>query len=403
MKNLFACGKKPLIFLTAFSVLIGIVFSALIISCGQAALFANISNEDPPIKPGIPGSLTNIVIAKEGPAGEEEPYLYAAGIGSKTIRKYKDGSWEKINAPGGKAIALASGGEDLYALGGEIMKPGLYKKKPSAVQSAAAEWDLIDSGEASGYSLESIYCAGDMLFAGGRNNVESKYGIFYIDTAAKLKSISEIPFDNKETPMPGLNGAAELGGIYYIAAGSYGILEWVSGSASSAGFAEEDAKANVTGIMNIAGQIIAVTRGGSVLQLSGGKFESKASGPSFTGGMCVWEKYDEAGKTWKPELLLLGVHSSERYNKGYREIALNSTGEPDFTSPLDLPGRKEISSVSNKNKYDNSLARYSVFSIMQVPNHVEDFSDDGSSAPAIFAATVNGLQSLRDGIWNAEE
>ncbi|MDR1566355.1 MAG: hypothetical protein LBS48_03600, partial [Treponema sp.] len=65
------------------------------------------------------------------------------------------------------------------------------------------------------------------------------------------------------------------------------------------------------------------------------------------------------------------------------------------------PGSRSPSSVSTSNKsgYEASIARYSVYSILQVPEEVEP-----KNPPVIFAATANnGLQSLRGGSWNAEE
>jgi hypothetical protein len=101
---------------------------------------------------------------------------------------------------------------------------------------------------------------------------------------------------------------------------------------------------------------------------------------------------------WEDKLLLLGIQSTGSYSKGYREISLVPAGEPDAGKPtggVRTPGTSEVSSVKqdDKKKYDASIARYSVYYILQVPGE-----------PVVFASTANnGLQSLKDGLWNAEE
>jgi hypothetical protein len=168
--------------------------------------------------------------------------------------------------------------------------------------------------------------------------------------------------------------------------------------------------------MNVDGAsaITAVTRNGQILLYDGStKFDViDSDGSNYTGGMSIWmenvrtsaEGVSPETWEWKSTLLLLGVQSRSSYSKGYREISLDSAGKP--TAGVRVPGSRNPSSVTteDRKKYDASLARYSVFYLLQVPGAVEAHSNTPGWQPVIFASTANnGLQSLRDGLWNAEE
>ena len=373
-----------------------LIFSALVLSCSQDSLFADISYEQKPKDPRIPGTPTNIVTAMEG----ANTYLCVTNIGAKKIYRYREKQWSSsLRAPKSPVVALASDGTDLYALCGGMMSSSLYKYGEDEDNPGNWKWTLIEPGDAAGYSLQYVYGTETMIFAGGRK--DNSWEIFCTDGNSSLRSLNV----NASRP---LSGAAELSGVYYVAAGAGGIFMWDS----SASVLVPSPQGNVTGMINTNGEIIAVTSGGSVLKLEGTQFISILStGANFTGGMCVWKKYDETANAWIDSLILLGVSSGSKYSKGYREITLDSSGHPD--SELRVPGSIDPSSVSsgNKNKYEASIARYSVNFMAQVPDDVENFPRDengdiknpGGWEPLIFASTVlNGMQSLRNGLWNAE-
>jgi hypothetical protein len=150
--------------------------------------------------------------------------------------------------------------------------------------------------------------------------------------------------------------------------------------------------ANATGIINVNDAITAVTWNGQILCYDGSSFtEFSSGGPRYTGGMSIWNDGTD------DKLLLLGVQDAGNYKRGYREISLDASFQPDLINrSIRTPGDIELSSVKpeDRKKYEASIARYSVYHILQVPG--------GSSV--VFASTANnGLQSLKGGLWNAEE
>ena len=104
---------------------------------------------------------------------------------------------------------------------------------------------------------------------------------------------------------------------------------------------------------------------------------------------------------WKTKLLLLGIKGQESsLTHGYRELVLDDFGVPTNES-LRTPGEYELSSVSDRNRYDASIGIHPVESIMQVPPTIEN---KPTAEPPIFASTAkNGLWSYRKKQWNAEE
>ncbi|AEF82708.1 putative lipoprotein [Leadbettera azotonutricia] len=368
--------------LRAFAFLLPLIM-ALALSCAQDSIFSGIAAEQEPKDPRIAGTPANIVAIGNA--------VYAASIGSGTIHKY-EGGWSTFGSNGGRVIGLASDGTDLYALtGGDRMNASL-KKYPVSGET----WSTIGKGDAEGFSLQYIYGAGERLFAGGSQG--GNWKVFYTDGAADLQEVPDMPANSSSQ----LSGAAADGsGNFYIATFGNGIFitDLLSGTAQVA------AGAQVTGILNVNGVITAVTRGGQILAYDGSDFIAiSTGGPNYTGGMSIWKEYINTGTevapagVWESKLLLLGMQSRSSYSKGYREIELDSAGKP-FMPPIHVevnsPGSIIPSSVAleDRKKYDASIARYSVFHILQVPRE-----------PVIFASTANnGLQSLRGGLWNAEE
>lgn len=366
--------------ITYIVLFIAAIFAAgmLLSTCDQAALFANISWEVAPKVSRIPGFPTNIVIAKMG--GDD--YIFAAGKRTNIIHYYRNGSWDSMTAPG-NILALASANDDLYVLtysGNDATNATLHKYDYTTDQ-----WESIGIGAASGFSLQSIYGAGTTLFAGGKK--DNTYNIFYDDSGSLKAAGTNSPFGGSAE----LNGVAFDVGTYYYAAGNAGFF---SGTLDGTIAVVDGSSGNATGIIYANGTIYGTTWNGALLKLNGGNFESFASAPGLTGGMSIWNSDGAPGWT-AGSLLLLGVQSGSRFDKGYREITL------DAGSNMIPPGRASPSSISenSKNQYDNSIAKSSIYSIIAVPNTVET---PGSNGPVIFAATVNGLFSCRNNVWNAE-
>jgi hypothetical protein len=358
----------------------------LALSCAQDSIFSGIAAEEEPKDPRIAGTPTNII--------ELNGAIYAASVGSGTIHKYTAGTgWATFHCNGGSVTGIAADGTNLYVLaysGSNRMNSVVWKYDGT---------DWVSIGGVGGYSLQTIYGAGDKIFVGG--NSGSQYGIFYYDDG----STPQLELVKDGTSL--LSGAAFDGSDYFIATSGSGVYKVDTSMAPQPSDPVDidgnAGAARVTGIMNVNGFITAVTRYGQILAYDDvSEFkEISSGGPNFTGGMSIWQENTGTDDTpaWEPKLLLLGIQSSSSYTKGYREVSLDAASTPPG-KPIGgaiIPGTNtaEPSSISpdNKKKYDASLARYSVFHILQVP---------GEST--IFASTANnGLHSLRGGLWNAEE
>jgi hypothetical protein len=295
------------------------------------------------------------------------------------------------------------------------MNASLWKR------DANGDWSAVDRGEASGYSLQSIYGAAGTLFAGGRKG--SSWAVFY-DNSGSLAKLIE--------PAGMLTGAAAYDTNQFFIATQGGIYQWDGTTVpidliTNPAVVGSTSHGAVNGIININNAdwtervtddvVVAVTENGSVLRYDDDneyKFVVAATADSaLTGGMSVWMEFDQTipdtepdEKRFKPSLLLLGVQSSDSYNRGYREIKLDDPSGNIGLVYLGSPGTATPSSVakSNRSKYEASLAKHSVTSIVQVPLTVDSLGAPPARQPIIFASTINsGLQSLEDGLWNAEE
>ncbi|MCL2834704.1 MAG: hypothetical protein FWD78_16155 [Treponema sp.] len=391
------------IFYAAVAVMAAVIFSA----CNQDSIFADIAVEPPPVDPKIKGSPTNLIFLNDE--------MYVAAVNSKTIHVYSGGgTWRTIAAPdriGALAASVQNG--DLYALAGsDLADMTLYEYDASGV------WNPVDKGEADSYRLQSVYGVNGQIFIGASKG--SMWSIFYLD-AGVLKLLIENTGQ--------LRGAEFDSGNYYIAAYGKGIYE-----TNSLSLIDTETSPPVTGsagkimgILNVNTVITEVTYDGKILVYDGAEFIliSSVSDYNYTGAMSVWNE-------WKPDdpqadpvvytppvngsLLLLGVTGSGSYTNGYRELTLDIDGKPLLSADQKTltPGGA-LSSVKpdDKNKYEASLARYSVFSIRQIPEDIDDINSNSSAPgayteqtgwqPLIFASTVNnGLYVLKDGRWNAQ-
>jgi hypothetical protein len=342
--------------------------------------------------------------------------------------------WLTRPSPGGAVISLGSTTDCLYVLAGNPVSGTLWKIDTSENTENTENTINITYGLS---RIQTIYTAGDKVFAGVSTSADNKtWSVYYAaDTATSWTLLME------NTSM--LTGAAVDGaGNIYIATLGKGIFKFdfssnppMPGSAGDDGSPAAEAVVDkddnpittpkVRGIMNTgigADSIVAVTSNGYILWYdnANARFKVKSQGgPYFSGAMTLWKRYDDGSATWVPALILLGVQSSGTYNKGYREINVDSSGIPlDGASPVE-PGSlasPAYSSIarSDRSKYEASLYKYSVVSIMQVSDAVQPYPRDSQNTsvyvnpsgwqPLILASTVNaGLQSLENGLWNAEE
>ena len=392
MKKIFSV---PLLIVLLF---VTITFTIIFISCDQAPIFYNISIAPPKKDPLIPGSPTNII--HHGNA------LYTGSKFDNRIFHNTGGKWQQIKRPGGSLLNLASDGTYLYALTykGDVMK------STSVRRFDGTNWEAF---QFPGYSMQTIYGAGDRIFVGAKQNNANNYAI--LEVIVKIVDSNEVHALRMIKPNTSLlRGAVEVSpDKYFLATSGDGILEYdYDENPDEPELVEGTASAIVLGIIKTAdtGVIIAVIsntsgQGGLYVYNGTDEFERTiSSSTNFTGAMGVFKEFDDVANTWNPSLLLLGVRGDN--NKGYREIWLNTDGTITDPSPspiIKTPGdNKTKSSVSSRVKYDASIAKHSVEAIIQGPWEIFDPGKTGITLP-LFASTIDGgLWSYR-GEWNAEE
>jgi hypothetical protein len=334
----------------------------LFLACNQDPIFFEVSLEVAPIPPRISGAPTNIV--------QVDNKMYVASKRGSTIHQYTSSGWSTpLPSPGGKIIELAATTANLYALVGE---PGAVTLKCLTLGSST--WQNI-SGSG---NVQTIYGAGEKLFAGAMTG--TNYAIYYDNngTLTLLKADTQL-----------LKGAGVDGSKYYRATSGGGIFIYESSVTQATGVS---ATANVVGIINANGTIVAVGRNGYgvsdyILHGNSSGFNAVDTGVKFTGAMATYEKGGV-------NLLLLGIQlSSTSTTYGYRELVLNEDGSP-VAFGLQIPGEAE-SSVSDEDQYTVTIGAQPLSAIFQ--------AKDGTP----FASTVQeGLWSYRehDGkeYWNTE-
>jgi len=362
-------------------------------SCSQDSIFYDISNEPEPKDPLIGGSPTNIVALKNR--------IYTGTRFSTKISYYADNNgtleWNTINLPSGYLGQLATDGEDLYALIFQNREP-LNSSIVRRYNVSSNSWDMTYIR--GGYSIQTIFGAGKKIFAGGQyQNNRQNFAIMLLNNATN--SLDIITYGTSL-----LKGAAEnaSGAIYLATAGS-GMFTFNEKSldATPVGGTE---KANLNGIINVGGNIVAVGADGTIYSDIGGRFNNINAGVSFTGAMGVWL---DRKNQYKPSLLLMGIRGKgNSLTHGYMEMVLDN-GKPSFK--IKSPGDDSPTSVVNKAKYAAGIGTHPVESIMQLPDiknggplNYNNYASDPDWEPPIFASTaINGLWAYRKGEWNAEE
>jgi hypothetical protein len=252
----------------------------------------------------------------------------------------------------------------------------------------------------SGYSIQTIFGAGSKIFAGGQfQNNRQNFAIMFLEQATN--SFTVIKYGTSL-----LKGAAEnASGTIYLATAGSGIFTFNESTFDTTPVGGTE-KANLNGLMNVGGNLVAVGADGTVYSDIAGNFNNVNAGVNFTGAMCVWL---DRNNQWKPSLLLLGIRGrGTSMTHGYREMVLDN-GKPTFN--IKSPGNDSPTSVVNKAKYDAGIGTHPVESIMQLPDvnqggplNYSSYTSDPAWEPPIFASTSkNGLWSYRKGEWNAEE
>jgi len=370
------------------------ILALILVSCGQDSIFYDISNEPEPKDPLIAGSPTNIIVLKNriytGTRMSNKIYYYATNDGAL--------SWKSITLPAGYLGELATDGEDLYVLIFHNRDP-LKSSMVRRYKINTNIWDM--SYTVNGYSIQTIFGAGNKIFAGGQyQGNRQNYAILFLEQESN--SLTVIKYGTSL-----LMGATQnAAGTIFLATAGSGLFTYNESSYDTTPVRGTD-KANLNGIINVGTYTVAVSADGTIYTdtYASGRFRTANVGLNFTGAMSVWL---DKNNQWKPTLLLMGIRGGNSLTHGYREMVLDN-GKPTFN--LKSPGDSSPTSVVNKAKYAASIGTHPVEFIMQIPDansggplSYRNFSGDPDWEPPIFASTArNGLWSYRKGEWNAEE
>jgi len=370
-----------------------LVLVLFLFSCKQDSIFYDISNEPEPKDPLINGSPTNIVAVKNriytGTRFSNKIFFYANNNGIL--------AWDTINLPTGYLGQLATDGDDLYVLIFQNRDP-LNSSVIRKYNISSNIWEM--TYVKSGYSIQTIFGTGNMIFAGGQyQNNRQNFAIMYLD-----KTSNSLDIIKYGTSL--LKGAAQnASGVVHLATAGNGMFTFNESSFDTTPVSGTE-KANLNGLINVGGYLVAVGADGTVYSDIAGRFNNVNAGVNFTGAMCIWL---DRKNQFKPSLLLLGIRGQgTSLTHGYREMVLDN-GKPTFN--IKSPGDDSPTSVVNKAKYAAGIGTHPVESIMQLrdvnnngPLNYGSYTDDPAWEPPIFATTAkNGLWAYRKGEWNAEE
>lgn len=379
--------------------------SLVLSSCSQDAVFYSIQYDKKENKnPAVPGSPGTIV--KLGDA------LY---VGSNAVYRYEKpdpnaeggaARWRRLpDQPGGRKLLNLTGTDQyLYARvdddgNNNPMKGGIYRKDPRTTGG----WQLVDK---SGFDIQSIYGAGDTLFAGARIG-KNDYRLLYAADQGGSPVLREVPNVSGI-----LKAAAYLpdSGTYYAALEGTGLLaaQEPNGLGAAVPLSHDTSTPNnFTGLLAVGGSLIAVSSDGLIWRIdgNGAVAEARKFNALFNGALAVWQ--DPTSE--KPDLLLLGRAVSGGGNAltsdyGYMELPFAYSSSASLTPELSdklqdpgLPQENAFTSISRYDSYYNTLERNPVSGLFQAPwDHV------------LFASTLTkGLWSCRQGEdpkeWNVEE
>jgi hypothetical protein len=398
---------KPFPFLRFLAAVL-VLSAGLCWSC-RDPIFYDISTEVALNDPKIPGGPTPIIVHGDR--------LYTSNGRIYFYDKPASGGrghWEGLDTqpPGGNAKAIALAGDTLYALtieGTYLNSTRLYKRSVAA--AASGEWIPVENP--SDYSgLQSIFGAGDYLFAGGIRNGD--LAILYIEKdASALTLLAETTTGGDK--LSELRGLALFNGQYYMATARNGIYRFAgpedilgaplaldTAAALPASLEADD----FVGLLPIDSFLYGIAGGGSI-------WRGKADGSGqlirhfadvrFTGAMGIWQ--NPAGGNERFLLIGRGVMPTSTlsaYTYGYYELEIRG-GELN-TDNLYIPGNEVVSSVENHGQYVTSLQKNPLNGIYQVP-----WTENNGERPIFASSQQNGLWSYRKNgrsgnmEWNIEE
>ena len=378
--------KKHIVFFIVLFVLFGVL------SCDQAPIFYNISLEPAHLIPFVDGSPTNMVIVRDS--------LFVGSVNKNKIFQFTDGEWFTFPPlqTNLSLVALAGIDDFLYALvmtGNDIDSLELqllyeYEEIDGEDVYLYVGEQVSKPSQYSDYSIQTIFSAGGILFAGLKKNNDSVYEIFWMDdTNHELVLLADT-----ENPKL-LTGAAQWSNDFvFLSTLGGGIIKCniIGPTPTVESILAIPDSISITGIIASTDTVIAVGNSGNsgsifVLNDIDNEFEKHADGPIFTGGLGILEIPGY-------QYLLLGARSrSSSVDQGYRMLTLDSTnGEP-----LDI---NVINPGSTDPRWRASVGLRPVMHIMQIPGEIKG---DEPLVDLMFAATsTRGLWSSRGGEWNAE-
>ena len=370
-----------------------------ILSCDQAPLFYKISLEPEPLIPFVQGTPSRMVVVGNT--------LYVGTMHKANVFTFRANTWGAMNTPSGVLLGMASDHDDyneakhpfaLIMRHNNINDTDLFRRN-------ATNWTQVANH--TGYSIETVYGAGGIVFAGARS--DTSYAVLILENP----DASSMSFSILAAGTSLLSGAAtDVDGNIYLATRSSGIIRFDSpfdfsnsaavSSAFSSPFFPHQENNTLLGITRSGDTIIAAGTNAGFSNNAGSyfvmaqnpdslppndRFSRHDEGLFFTGALGV------QFSSTTPERLLLGVQNrGTSSNQGYRHLPLDANGRP--TGPLYDPAQ-------NEPRIRASIGLRPVHDIMQVPAQV--MAPVPWSGRVIFAATSrDGLWSYRGGEWNAE-
>jgi hypothetical protein len=363
-----------------------IIFSIVLqISSCNDPIFYMVHLETEILEPIINGSPVNFAVY--------DHKMYTAS--GKKIFSYSDGKWSEWKRMNDTVMMLASTDNSLYVLYLNNSRGRIIRYDVNGVS-----YEDFDSS----HNIQSIYTAGNVLFASVREN--NIYTTYYFDEVNSPDPGKLIKIENVDSGSL-LNGAASDGLFYYLctASGIY-CVDPASFSLALPDPLEPDVR--FTGIINLnKDYAAAISVNGRIFEINN-KICTETVKTGFndsqnsTGALALW--YKDNDDSAPPSLLLAGrmevyYTNTTGYSNGYVEFELDDFGRIKENAANE-PGKNTLSSVDDYDRYTSSIRKKPINYIIQTPSDVDD-------EMTLFASTQqNGVWSYRDRKdgwqWNAE-